>query len=257
MSLIRGLIQKIILLALLLAIVYWGASYYLQPSFNVSKNRLDVTQEEIAQVQTNLRLRLAKQALDALSRNSNQLSVTINSSEVDPLVKSWLSSLVLPEGIWLVGSSFSIQEDLGKLELAVQVATFPPVSLSSYFKLSYQENTAIFQIEEILLGRYKLSASTRDWLLNWLARQQAGQENSAFVRIYPQTSQLHLPILLEDDQLALRDMYFSADHLRLELILNIRQLQGELLQRLQGLLPAHLRDIPTLRELQHLLEQFQ
>ncbi|MDW7674993.1 MAG: hypothetical protein SCK28_10695 [Bacillota bacterium] len=235
------------------------------PTSKATELTTEVSQADLTALENTIKLRLANQLVKGMANGDSQIAIALAPEEISPLIHAQIKAVKLPKELQLVGSSFTINNKQGALELSLLAYNRLKLGLTVIFNASYENDHLIFQLAELKLGRFTLSDGMTRQLIDFATKSHAQANPNLFYEskvkvvepeislgppqpiIFLEEKEIHLPIDFIDNNLSLANIYFSSPNqeskhgaLVLEFAVNTKSIQEQLLNELRKVIPPHL-----------------
>jgi uncharacterized protein YpmS len=247
-SYLKRILWLMLLGAFFLASIALFTQQVLPPSLKFS-GAAAIDQQEITALQTTLQLRLANEAVKALTQGKDDVRLVISQEELDLLIRDQILSANAPPEVRFFNSKFTITGDQGSLQVSFRLFDKINFHATATFAVGYQDGNLIFKIHRLKLGRIPLPEKTTSWLLARLSSlhepRGAADSTAGGLQVFPKNNEIHLPLDFQDDHLTLTMLSFvpgtgNAGVLAVDFHLDTRQIQRQLLDELKKAIPPNL-----------------
>jgi hypothetical protein len=244
----RRILWFVIISGFFLVSIAFLSQQVLQPSLKLS-NAGDIDPQEITALQTTLQLRLASEAVKALTQEKDEIRLVISQEELDLLIRDQILSANAPPEVKFLGSKFTITGDQGNLLVGLRLLDKVNINATATFAIGYHNGDLIFYIHRLKLGRIPLPEKTTSWLLARLSSMHeprgAMDPTVGGLQICPDINEIHFPLDFTDDNMTVTKLSFvpgkgNAGVLAVDFHLNTQQIQRQLLDELKKAIPPNL-----------------
>ncbi|MBS4024130.1 MAG: hypothetical protein KGZ96_00480 [Clostridia bacterium] len=248
MHFFKRILWLMIIFGFFLVSIAFLSQQVLQPSLQLSKTR-DIDPQEIAALQTTLQLRLASEAVKALTQGKDEIRLVVSQEELDLLIRDQILSANAPPEVKFLGSKFTITGDQGNLLVSLRLLDKININAAATFAVGYHNGGLVFYIHRLKLGPLPLPEKTTSWLLARLNSQHEPREGvdtaAGGLQIFPAVNEIHFPLDFADDNMTLTKLSFvpgkgNAGVLAADFHLNTRQIQRQLLDEIIKAIPPNL-----------------